>query len=285
MLKLINGAISQDTVGKPSRVRKKNSVGIPQGLSISNILANTYIIPVDMKHGSSNDYKYFRYVDDIIIFCNKDQVDKIKTTLVLDCQNLKLQLHDVADHDSKSKVGEISSEFSYLGYKFRSSNISVRKESVDKLHESLIRILTIYKHSDNRNIFRTMWDLNLRVTGCVFDVTKYGWMFYFSQMTDTSLLKQLDIFLENQLKRFGVASDQRRVKKFIRTYHEITKHFSNTNYIPKFDRYTVGQKRQVLRDIFRIDQERMSEYKIEREFKHRIFKQVRELEQDLARLS
>jgi hypothetical protein len=47
----------------------------------------------------------------------------------------------------------------------------------------------------------------------------------------------------------------------------------------------VGEKRQLLRDAFGIERERMTELEIEKEFRHQIFKQVRELEQDLARLS
>ena len=284
-LKLIEESLIQDTVAKPSGIKKWKSVGVPQGLSISNILANIYMLPVDVKYGGSNNYKYFRYVDDIIIFCSGDQVDKIKSDFTIDCENLGLKLHNEEDADSKSRVGKISDDFSYLGYKFSPLNISVRSKTVDKLRESLIRILTIYKHSRNKDIPRLIWSLNLRITGCIFDETKYGWIFYFSLITDISLLKKLDIFFANQLERFGVISDQGNIKKFVRAYYEITKNFTRTKYIPKFDRYTAMQKRQVLNDAFGMKKERMTVEEIDREFRRRIFKQVKELEQDLARVS
>ena len=285
VLKLIRDSIIQDTVAKPSGQKQWQSVGVPQGLSISNVLASIYMIPIDLKHGSQEDYKYFRYVDDIIVFCNEDKVKHLKKEINDDCDKLGLSLHKEGEDKSKAKVGNISEEFSYLGYKFSPSNISVRKPTIDKLRESIIRILTIYKHSREKNVSRLYWTLNLRITGCIFDETKYGWIFYFSQITDMSLLKQLDIFLEKQLDRFGISSYQGKIKKFVRTYYEITKNLTRSNYIPKFDRYSISQKRQVLRDTFGITKGRMTEQEIEMEFRRRIFKQVKELEQDLARVS
>ncbi|MBI5098958.1 MAG: hypothetical protein HZB30_06930 [Nitrospirae bacterium] len=285
VLKLIRGSIIQDTVAKPSGQKQWQSVGVPQGLSISNILANIYMIPIDLKHGSQEDYQYFRYVDDIIVFCNENNVTHLKKEINDDCDKLGLSLHKEGEDESKAKVGNISEEFSYLGYKFSPSNISVRKPTIDKLRESIIRILTIYKHSREKNVSRLYWNLNLRITGCIFDEMKYGWIFYFSQITDMSLLKQLDIFLEKQLERFGISSYQGKIKKFVRTYYEITKNLTRSNYIPKFDRYSISQKRQVLRDTFGITKKRMTKQEIEMEFRRLIFKQVKELEQDLARIS
>ncbi|MBI5409611.1 MAG: RNA-dependent DNA polymerase [Nitrospirae bacterium] len=282
---LIKDSIIQDTVAKPCGKKQWRVAGVPQGLSISNVLANIYMIPIDSKHSSQEDYKYFRYVDDIIVFCKEDQVERIKSEIKNDCDKLGLSLHEEGKDDSKSKVGNISEEFSYLGYKFGPSNISVRKPTVDKLRESIFRILTIYKHSREKNISRLYWTLNLRITGCIFDETKYGWIFYFSQITDMSLLKQLDLFLEKQLQRFGISSYHDKIKRFVRTYYEITKNLTRSNYIPKFDRYTISQKRQVLKDTFGITKERMTKEEIEKEFRWHIFKQVKELEQDLSRVS
>ncbi len=287
VLKLIKDSIIQDTVAKPSRQRQLHTVGVPQGLSLSNVLANVYLMSIDLKLCSQADYHYSRYVDDIIIFCHEQHVECLKREINADFERLGLELHKEGDDDSKSKVGKISDEFSYLGYKFSSAKISVRKVTVDKLRESLIRILTIYKQSDGKNVSRLYWTLNLRITGCIIDKTKYGWIFYFSQITDISLLKQLDVFLEKQLARFGIPFrlHSGKIKKFVRTYHEITKNLTGSSYILNFDRYSVENKKEVLRDIFGIQQGLVTIEDVERKFNQYIFKQVREIEHDLSRVS
>ena len=67
-----------------------------------------------------------------------------------------------------------------------------------------------------------------------------GFLFFSNNRYITA--QKLDIFLANQLERFGVISDQGNIKKFVRAYYEITKNFTRTKYIPKFDRYTAMQK-------------------------------------------
>ena len=62
---------------------------MPQGLSISNILANIYLNDFDKENNSKDDYKYFRYVDDIFILCNSEE--KAKEILRKLTRKLKMQ--------------------------------------------------------------------------------------------------------------------------------------------------------------------------------------------------
>ena len=180
ILHLVDKAVSRKTVSQPNRKdRNINTKGVPQGLSISNILANIYLSPIDEKYSSNPTLKYFRYVDDILIFCNEADIETIHAKLERDCTKLGLDLHKKEDKSSKSTSGKILDGFGYLGYEFKSSKISVRKKSVDKLRESILRLLTNHKYSKPEDSEFLKWALNLRITGCIFNKSKYGWLFFF----------------------------------------------------------------------------------------------------------
>ncbi|WP_223857260.1 reverse transcriptase domain-containing protein [Acinetobacter seifertii] len=64
-IRLINQSLN------PKNLKDINSIeGVPQGLSISNTLAHIYLIDIDKHFISQKDLSYFRFVDDILIFCN-----------------------------------------------------------------------------------------------------------------------------------------------------------------------------------------------------------------------
>ncbi len=284
LLHLVSNAISRKTVARPSSKDKKTThKGVPQGLSISNILANIYLISIDKKYSSLSTIKYFRYVDDILIFCDEREIDNIRTKITDDCTTLGLTLHSELENPSKSSMGNINDGFTYLGYQFKKSKISVRKKSIDHFRESIIKLLTNYKYSDTQDIEFIKWALNLRVTGCIFNDSKYGWLFFFSQIDDLALLGSLDHFVQTQLKRFGI--NQFKAKTFLRAYHEITLNLSTTTYIPNFDKLSIAEKHGILIDVFKFPNPLMSVQEIEYEFKRKIYKTVKELEKDLARLS
>lgn len=281
---LVTNSISRQTVSKPISEKKQYiSVGIPQGLPISNILANVYMQPIDHKYKKRTSIKYFRYVDDILILCNYQNAKKIMSELIDDCKKLNLDLHD--NDPSKIYAGKLSSKFSYLGYVFIDKTVTVRKKSLDKLRESIIKTLTSYKYSRIKNQKILRWALNLRITGCRFNDTKYGWMFFFSQIDDEQLLSSLDHFVKKQLIRFNLDPSTIKIKKFTRAYHEITKNLNNSKYIPNFDVLKFREKQNILSEIFDINVSKMDSHEIEYKFRQLIFRTVRELEKDLSRLS
>lgn len=286
ILSLIESALKQATVSKPEgRNRTSNHIGVPQGLSISNILANTYMLSLDLKHESGSTYKYCRYVDDILILCDYNDVDRLRQLIVEDCDNLGLRLHTDYYNQTKATSGKISEGFIYLGYYFKPSGITVRKESIDLIRESIIKIFTNYKYSNTRDLNLLKWSLNLRITGCIFNNTKYGWLFFFSQIDDLSLLSSLDHFIKKQSARFGIAGSEIKLKKFVRAYHEITKNLRQTKYIPNFDDISIREKRRVLSEVFRVPDIPIREREIEYQFNKRIYRSVRDLEKDLTRAS
>ena len=214
--------------------------------------------------------------------------DRIQKEITADCGNLHLKLHGKDDDPSKMCSGLVSSSFSYLGYEFTPSRISVRRKSLDYLRESIIKLFTIYKYSRTHDLKLLKWGMDLRITGCIFDHRKYGWLFFFSQIDDLPLLNSLDHFVKQQCLRFGVDPSQLKTKRFVRAYHEIRKNLSKTSYIPNFDKMPIKSKRGLLTDIFGVQTKLtklMSDNEIEYKFNKRIYRTVRDLERDLARAS
>ncbi|MDP8238975.1 MAG: reverse transcriptase domain-containing protein [Candidatus Hatepunaea meridiana] len=288
ILSLIENAISRATILKPGKgIKKTVRKGVPQGLSISNVLANIYMAPIDEEYSIANNYKYFRYVDDILILCQIEDIKRIKRTIINDLGKLDLEVHPENGENPKTDwgiIGEGGEEFNYLGYCFSHKKVSVKKESIDRLRESIIRHLTSFKYSNTcYKEEQLKWCLNLRITGCVLNDTKYGWLIYFSQINDINLLYSLDQFVIKQMGRFGVK--HLTVKRFVRAYYEIRKNISNTKYIPNFDKTSNLQKCETIERVFGIDTKGMKNDDIEFQFKKRIFKFVKELEKDLAKHS
>lgn len=284
ILFLIENAISQITVARPSKINKKiNSKGVPQGLSISNILANIYFSTIDANYATNPTFRYFRFVDDILVLCNQDELNPIRSKLDNDCTELGLYLHDEGEKSSKSTSGNIIDGFDYLGYTFLNGKISVRKKSIYKLHDSIISLFTAYKYSNTKDIEFLTWVLNIRITGCVFNKSKYGWLFFFSQINDLSLLGELDHFVQAQLLRFDITG--LKPKSFIRSYYEIIKNLSKTSYIPNFDKFSVIQKQRILTDVFKMRNPPTAPHEVIYQFNKKMYKTVGELEKDLGQTS
>ena len=185
----------------------------------------------------------------------------------------------------KSSMGKFSDSFKYLGYKFTDSKISVREESIDKLKSSLASIFTSYKYAERKKRKKEflLWRINLRITGCVFQKKSKGWLHFFSEIEDEQLLHALDHFVKILIKRFKVDIEP---KKFARTYYDLKYKKRETDYIPNFDRFDLGKKKDVLVNCFDLDpREYPSDEEIEYEFRKRIDKQVRDLEEDIGSIS
>ena len=282
ILNLIELSIRTPTVSVSKPWDEPSTEGVPQGLSISNILADIYLLNID-KHLRGIPYiRYYRFVDDILILCDGARADEIISNVTKRFSKLKLKFYNPKDKNSlgKSGTGEISDSFKYLGYEFKGVKTSVRQESIDKLKSSLASIFTSYKHSKKKNEQFLLWRINLRITGCIFQEKSKGWLHFFSEINDEQLLHKLDHFVKVLTRRFDVNI---KPKKFVRTYYELTHRRSETNYIPNFDKFDLDKKRQILECCFGLDlaKFRWSDERIEYEFLKRVSRQVKDLEEDI----
>ncbi|GKW28592.1 reverse transcriptase domain-containing protein [Pectobacterium brasiliense] len=279
ILSLIKSAISSATVSKPKRDDLPSERGVPQGLSISNILAAIYLLNIDDYFRNNPEIKYYRYVDDVMILCDSSVAIEITSSLISRFRRLGLNVYDPRKNPEKSSVGYLGkSEFGYLGYYFLDGKVTARKGSVENLRESLLAIFTGYKHSTLKSPEFLEWRINLRITGCIFQNKSKGWMYFFSEIDDETLLHELDGFLKRLCERFSVSLN---LKSFVRTFYQIRYNRRETSYIPNFDEYDLVQKSHILTHYFKKNVKGMTDEEIEYHFNKRISKQVKDIETDI----
>ena len=278
ILSLIEKAIQTASIPFPTTKKIPQmlvNAGIPEGLSVSNSLANIYLMEIDEKYSSMKNVRYWRYVDDILLFTNESTFEKIKTDILEDLKCLGLDTNDKKDE------GLIHKGFTYLGYDISPKVISVKQNSILKLEPSFEDLFRQISTSTNKEYIQ--WKINLKITGFVIEKQKYGWVFFFSQINDLSLLFHLDKLIVKFSKRFQI--DKMSFKSFVRTYFDITKSLSNLKYVPNFDSYTLDEKRNVLINIYKKDLTELSDADINLLFLKNISKEIKEIEKDVQSIS
>lgn len=166
-------------------------------------------------------------MDDVLIFCNKSDIEEITEDLKIDFEDLKLNIHEFEPNSNKSSYGSINDSIEFLGYKFQDELISVRESSIQKMYTNLSKLFTLYKNKKYSSKEEFITRLNLKITGCVIDGKKYGWISFFSLINDYTLLFTLDKFVEKSCKKSNINYEE--IKKFSRAIYEIKD--SNTNYL------------------------------------------------------
>lgn len=275
-------AISTETIARvgSTPIRGKHKCGVPEGLSISNILADIYLSDFKEKVCSLYDVCFYRYVDDILILCNALDAGKIKDFCV---KTLKDD-YILDANEKKTMFGEIVNGVPFLGYMFFGNKVGIRPSAGEKLEASIEELFRLRKRQTiSPQVF--IWRLNLRITGCILDSKKYGWLFYYSQLTDLSILFHLDWFVGHLFSRYGIEKPK-DIKRFVRSYHEITKNVSRSSYIVNADRYSLEEKAEILSEIY--GQKKFNKkdaQTVDNLFKAAMFKEVQRLEYDIQNFS
>ena len=107
----------------------------------------------------------FVTLDDILILCDYKDYKSIQDEITFDLDTIGLKVHEESEKPSKVSHGDLSKDFTYLGYKFSDCTVTVREKSISNLQESIIKIFTNYKYSKPGNLKLLQWVLNLRITG------------------------------------------------------------------------------------------------------------------------
>lgn len=261
---------------------KNNLCGVPQGLSISTLLANIYMNDIDEKFNKIPQIKYFRYVDDIFIYCNNcSKFYYLK--LWNELRKLKLKINK-----NKTSIKKLdNSIFEFLGYSITPKMVSVKKKSVRKLENSLEELFKNYYYSREKNIEELIWRINIRVSGAIAGNKRYGWLFYFKNITDLNLLYHLDYYIEKLKKRYKVGDI--KTKTFARTYYKMQiKNLKKSKYFFNVDSVTDDEKRKILSNITNFSSEEINKLNLRElnyNFKKAIFKCLKSLEKDLDSIS
>lgn len=292
---LIESAITTPTVPE-SKGRKDtpdSTLGVPQGLAISNLLAEIALQDIDATFKARRGIWYKRYVDDILILAPKGKAKRVADKLITALKDLGLSPHDFGP-DSKSKVADLTEPFSFLGYQVDGDQIMIRRESIHRFESSLAKIFTAYRHrvtgpqtNQDRQRARAYceWKVNLRITGCFFDGKRRGWASYFSQITSTTQLRSVNHTIRKLTRRFSLEG-KIQTKSLIKTFYELKRGKpENHSYIPNLDNLDLGQKRSLLAIWIGNEAWEMPDARAERLFEIKVTKAVRELEEDIAQAS
>ncbi|MBB4840720.1 hypothetical protein HNP52_003812 [Sphingomonas kyeonggiensis] len=253
------------------------TAGVPQGLSISNALASIYMVEFDKI--ADDGVFYRRYVDDILVIAESEKINSVYRSLWAGLESIGLASHPMGT-PGKTEASVLGDGVQYLGYEITPDQISVRQSSLAKMFSNLAKVLTSfrYKRDHERDLFR----LNLKISGCIINNSRRGWLMFFSQTDNISQLAYLDSWLNLEMKRLSIKKGS--VKTFKRSYYEIRFNLQESIYIPNFDKYDLDQKKEVVAILSRKRREEvdaMDVVLVEREFDRLIGREVSELEKDL----
>lgn len=275
-----------------------NRRGVPQGMALSNILGDVFLESFDLEFERRSEVEFFRYVDDVIALCPAGSAVKIFGDMRSLLEGLGLEVHEPGPN-GKSSTGSVSEEFEFLGYRFHDKVVGVRKASVRRLEDSLIRAIVDYRYQLSRPpsgtdalewsetcARRLQWKLDLLVTGCRFEESRRGWLPYFLCITDLSELARLDRVLNGMLRRRKIP-DSVRPKSFMRAYWawNAGPRSKRRDYIPNFDGITTTRKRKMLIDLLGVPPSVVSDWTktvVDAEFSRRMGWLVRQMERDIG---
>ena len=231
VLDLLLQAVSTPTAPSGTRRPPPSRQGIPQGLSISNTLAHVYMSSLDRKIGARSGIRYFRYVDDILIFCEDPAEIRSELEHQLEAMGLTMNV-------GKTHSGATTDTIEFLGYRWETAGktvVTVRRSSVRRLETAMARLFSEFKKGKiSQEVL--LAKANLRITGCVSDGKRYGWLFFFSEISDLSLLYRLDWLVDRFASRNHLIDA--KFKRFVRAYHEIhynsIERYSTNSYVPAY---------------------------------------------------
>ncbi|OUE18233.1 Reverse transcriptase (RNA-dependent DNA polymerase) [Clavibacter michiganensis] len=272
-----------------TRPTHKVTKGVPQGLAVSNGLAELTMEVVDRYLASSPDFTAFRFVDDILILTHEPFENRITAEVRKLAGLAGLKVHDEASGKGKHAKGPVRDGFDFLGYQFEWPRITVRQGSVTKIESRITRAFTAYKYALDRNPeseeyakrakARLKWHLDLVITGFTLDKKRIGWLAYFSQIRNQHLLKHLDSLVERKSLRFKVS--ELEFKTFVRSYRAVASRKPNT-YIPDFDSVTHEEMVRVMTEVFGMnDVDRLAPDEVRARFVRKIKRISKDLEADV----
>ncbi len=254
---LISSALQNPTAAEHQvKGASTNLCGVAQGLSISNVLAEIFMMDIDAEIRTVAPM-CFRYVDDIIILVDANP-DIVCEQVCRILKKSKLNPHPLGAVGSKTQVGLVSSGLDFLGYAIKPKRVSVRRSSITNFEGSLVEVFTEYKHrlrtartpaEKETALRRFRWALNLRITGCIYKNQRFGWVFYYSQINDLGVLRRLDNTVRKLFTRFGLATPP-NPKRLLKAFYESKRTDKQSHwYIPNYDEMTLPKMRAFLIEV------------------------------------
>lgn len=233
------------TARRKSYKEYKTQQGVPQGLAISNLLAAIYLEDVDTALRGM-PITYYRYVDDVLMYGAKEDINTAFGFLRGRLIAKGLALHEL--DSGKTTIDVATTPFSYLGYLFRLPLVTVREATIERFLQAVAAKFTDFKYGKNRLLKKYdyldearvkeifLLELNERITGAISENKRYGWISYFNQINDFSLLAKMDHVIAEMFGRmpeFGFKAPL-GLKTLKRAYYEM-KYRADEGYVHNYD--------------------------------------------------
>jgi len=185
-LALIRGWLTADVL--EFRDLLPTEIGVPQGESISPLLANIYLDPLD-KYFEQLGVAFARYADDLVVLAETEESAKEA------CRQLGDFLRDTLHLElkpTKTSYVPVSEGFDFLGFRITDSAVTVRQEKVAALLEYLTERIKSFGVSitDINEAAEDLYRINSIIR---------GWRNYFLLSRETALyaqMKELDRQIE-----------------------------------------------------------------------------------------
>lgn len=256
MLELICRAISTPTIpyGTNSHKSKTRRNGIPQGLSISNILAYIYLKEFDEKYGRMWADLYIRYVDDILFINPKVPFLLKKMKKCLSALGLNIKFANSKTFDGI--IGKDQLEF--IGYNIKNNDIvSIKKANSTKF---ITRIAGIAKkclegwrdkskrpkfiEEDENYINYYKDEINLKITGFKFSNHSYGWISYYQGINDIQELHSIDKIIHKKILRDIPVYIKNDIQELVKVYYDL-RYNKGKQYLMDFDNIDTSYKKKI----------------------------------------
>ena len=294
-IRLVIRAITTPTISDSTEYTLINSKGLPQGLAISNTLANHYVSGFHKEMEKSlNNCLFLRYVDDMIVLSTRQHDFKRIIINSIDKHNLGLELTT-----SKTVEGKIEDGFDFLGYHIIGESISVKKKNKDYYSNRLVKRCSLLKKQFEDTLIRPRYasadeeflnyaeaELNLMISGFKAGNHNYGWIAYFQRINDLSMLYQFDRLIRNHLGK--KLCGQITINSIVDTYFALKKN-GGKNYLIDFDQiHDRGKRIAYLRKFGYIklnDPNDISNEEVDRLFNRMVANFQKQSERDVAEKS
>ncbi|AJD92854.1 hypothetical protein JMA_35370 [Jeotgalibacillus malaysiensis] len=291
IINLIEKSITTETSNKKNEPTETITKGVPQGLSISNILAHIYLLDIDHKYQEKNSLFYIRYVDDIIILCDAQEKEKIYKEVLYDIEGL----HALPINKNKTYDGLLTEGFDFLGYNFKKDDelrVDVKKFNKNKYAQSIVDLFINFQRNNKISPEQFLYYLNIKITGSISKKVSgnresehtYGWLFYFSQINDTTFLYHLDWLVNKLLKKTKKCEhiDPTRIKSFVTAYYEIKYNYKESSYINRPDDLTISEQKELLIETFKIKKDTLNtDDKVQRIYKKLVYDFINQQEKEV----
>ncbi len=157
-------------------------IGIPQGASISPLLANVYLDPLD-KHFETLGISFVRYADDIIILTqSEDAANKALEVM----RNFLMEPLHLELKPAKTNIAAIPDGFDFLGFRIDSGRILIRQNKIDEVQTLLLGY--IKSLGEPEATLGQRLDALVRINEVV-----RGWRNYFALPDELPIFEQLQL--------------------------------------------------------------------------------------------